>query len=215
MWVDIHTHKSLPFGVVGFQNIDNLNMALSPECCYSFGIHPWQINDWSCINEFNLIAESGIYEKVKAVGECGFDNIKGDKKLQSKAFKLHIEISEGFGYPLIIHNVGANHKIWEFHKKERPLQPWILHGFMGNTTSAEMFIRMNLYCSFSLRSLKNPKTIEAFKIYPPHLTFLETDDDSATIEEVYTLAASILEKEIYTLKDLYYNNFKTLFELND
>lgn len=215
MWVNLHTHKELSKGVVGIQNIDNPSDSIIDGNFYSIGLHPLQIIDSSWSEKFNQISKIAVNNNIMAIGECGFDKFKGNKNLQTYAFSKHIELSETISLPLIIHNVGGDNKIWEFHKKERPLQPWIIHGFMGNSNTAEIFAKLNLYCSFNLRSLKNAKTIEAFKLYPPHLTFLETDDSTTSIEEVYYLAESLLEKNHETIKDQYYSNFRTLFKLND
>ena len=220
MWVDFHTHKVIPFGVVGVQNIDNpkgllLSDRMETGSMYSIGLHPWDIVDNAWSITFDIIAQIAFNKSIKAIGECGFDKFKGDKTEQRTAFQKHIELSEKLKLPLIIHNVGGDNDVWFFHKKERPLQPWIIHSFIGNTQIAKEFAKRNIFCSFSPSSLQNPRTIEAFKHYPPHLTFLETDDTTTSSEVVYSLASSILERDIEILKDLYYNNFKTLFKLND
>ncbi len=215
MWVNLHTHKELPYGVVGIRNIDNLHEPLSDKGFYSIALHPWKITDTNWINAFKDITQISLKQSIKAIGECGFDKFKGNSTLQDSAFLRHIELSEFLKKPLIIHSVGGENKILEYRKKTRPLQPWIIHSFIGNSQTAKELARNSIYCSFSSRSLMHKKTMEVFKQYPSHLSFLETDDSSTSIEQVYQQASILLNIEIEKLKSLYYNNFKNLFKLNE
>lgn len=209
MLVNLHTHKDLDEGVVGIINVENLNAKFTPNHLYSVGVHPWNTLDETWIYNMDRVSVLANNQSVVAIGECGFDNLKGDTKAQDILFTKHVELSEKLQKPLIIHSVGTHHKVLEFQKRLNPTQKWLMHSVMASDELGRQFIKANIYCSFSFRSLQNERSIKLFKSYPRYLIFLETDDSTISIDKIYTFAATILKCDVESLKEQLYSNFRT------
>lgn len=208
MFVNLHTHKELDDGSIGITNLDNFRCELSDSLLYSVGIHPWNAIDNNWIYYLDRVKELSENKSVVAIGECGFDNLKGDSHIQDKLFAKQVEISEKVKKPLIIHSVGTHHKVLAAKKDFQPTQKWLLHSVLASVELGNQFMRENIYCSFAFRSLQNPRSIQMFKRYPLNLIFFETDDSSVPIDMIYTFAATILNCDVESLKRQCYLNFR-------
>ena len=75
-------------------------------------------------------------EQFVAVGEAGFDKLTAaPMELQVRMFEKQVELSEKYRLPLIIHCVKAMDELLAVRKKLNPAQPWIWHGFRGETAA--------------------------------------------------------------------------------
>lgn len=105
---------------------------------FSAGIHPWYADrcdekTWQTLE--NMVADPGCV----AIGECGLDRRHTpavDYSTQLTVFERQIRLSEQLKKPLIIHNVAADADILRLKKKYSPQQPWIIHGYRGNSARA-------------------------------------------------------------------------------
>ena len=184
-FIDIHTHNA-----TSAQNaIFNSGCRHIADRSISIGIHPWHIHDkWK--NDFATIAGIATEENVIAIGECGFDTLKSPAslELQEEAFRAHAQLAEKLHKPLIIHCVKAHDKLLSLHKELKPRQPWILHGFRGKPQLAEQLINAGLYISLGERF--NPDSAKAI---PTDKLFIESDESSLPIIDIYTAVAKAKE----------------------
>ncbi len=192
MCLDIHSHRVNANAI--------LNVIVGEESCpnnqkYSLGIHPWFISAIETQLDF-LETQLKLNDKnLLLIGECGLDKIKGaDFEIQKEVFIQQIRLSEKYKKPLIIHCVKAYNELLEIHKKEKPYQPWVIHGFNKNSKLAQQLIASGIYLSFGVSILKSIKQQEAIKNIPISKLFLETDNKtSPRIEELYTFVSNLLQ----------------------
>ena len=159
--------------------------ALGEGQCFSAGLHPWDITD-DVYNQLNELEKLIANPQVLAVGECGFDTLKGPShKLQEQAFIRQVELSEQFRKPMILHVVRDFDTVIRLRKQLKPQQQWLIHGFRGGPQQMEQLYAHGILVSFGLKH--NP---ESLKQVPSNRLFLETDG-KCPIQEVIQIAASI------------------------
>lgn len=159
--------------------------AAEQEHVFSAGLHPWDVtgNDE---DSFRKLEELIANPQVLAVGECGFDTLKGPShNLQEQAFMRQIELSERFKKPMILHVVRDFDSVIRLRKTLKPTQPWLIHGFPGNPTQMNQLHTQGILVSFGLNS--NPASL---KTVPVNRLFLETDG-KCSIQDVIQTAASL------------------------
>lgn len=213
MLINLHTHHKLPDGIQGLTNIRWDGISPDLEGSYSIGIHPWDVEDNRWKQNFEILATLAEKPSIKAIGECGFDTTRGDRRIQEEAFIAQVALSEKVKKPLIIHSVGGSDRVIALKKALKPQQSWIIHSFVGKNEVARSYCDLGIYLSFSPFSLSHLKSLEVFKWYPAHLLFLESDDSTTSIEDVYQLAQS--KRTDLDFNNLIYNNYHNLFKLND
>lgn len=151
----------------------------------SVGLHPWDIgDDWE--ERIRDVATSAKAGNVVMIGECGIDKINSTAALeiQTAIFIKHIEISEKLKKPLLIHCVKAFDTIIALHRKTRPAQQWIIHGFRGKPQLAASLLKEGLYLSLG----EHFNNVTA-KTIPADRLFVESDESIKSIEEIYTAIA--------------------------
>ena len=157
---------------------------------FSCGIHPWYSEDSDY--QLKYLSEIASDPRIIAIGETGLDKIKGpDFDIQIPVFKRHIELSEQLKKPLIIHAVKAWDELYHIRKEANPTQPWILHGFRGNSQIAQQMSKVGF-----LFSLGERFNVDALEFIPNDALFCETDESEITILEVYQQIASVLNQDI-------------------
>ena len=196
--IDIHTHSF---------NADIRHAILNSTCHIpgrniSLGTHPWNItNNWQ--QQFAAIEKAVTELNVIAIGECGLDKLKSpvDIELQKEIFRAHALLAEKAEKPLIIHCVKAYDELIAIHKEVSPLQAWIIHGFRGKPEQAVQLARAGFY--ISLGEQFNPDSAKAI---PTDRLFIESDESSATIADIYAAVAkakgiSIKELALQTMQN--------------
>ncbi|MBP3227217.1 MAG: TatD family hydrolase, partial [Bacteroidaceae bacterium] len=110
---DHHTHNaaapagqavvSLPREVVAQPE------AFSPQpgALYSAGVHPWWTAEGDAERLWQGVLTLAAHPQVVAIGETGFDRLRGDFALQPALFARHARLAAERGKPLIIHCVRA------------------------------------------------------------------------------------------------------------
>ena len=157
---------------------------------FSCGIHPWYSEDSE--SQIKYLIEIASNPRIIAIGETGLDKIKGPTfNIQIPVFKRHIELSEQLKKPLIIHAVKAWDELYHIRKETDPTQPWIIHGFRGNSQVAQQMAKLGFM--FSLGERFN---IDALEFIPKDALFCETDESDTSIFEVYQQIASALNQDI-------------------
>ena len=179
-FIDLHTHNNAPAA----NTIFNSNCYIDGRSI-SIGIHPWHINnDWQ--NIFADIATHAKADNVVAIGECGFDMLKSPAtaELQEEIFRAHAQLAETLCKPLIIHCVKAFDRLMSLHKDIKPQQAWVIHGFRGKPQQAEQLTKAGLYIS-----LGEKFNHESAKAIPAERLFIETDESTCPIAEIYKAVA--------------------------
>lgn len=184
MLIDIHTHNSDKTKHLAIQSLSytDLSNKFIPDKnhFYSIGFHPWDALEFT-IEKMQEIEELAKLDCVVAIGECGLDKLcKATVETQTAIFEQHILLSESLQKPLIIHCVGCYNEILSIKNKINPTQTWIIHGFRGKPQLATQLLKANINLSFG-----EYFNAESLRITPLDKIFLETDESSVQIEEIY------------------------------
>lgn len=76
---------------------------------------------------------------------------------QTELLRIHFELSETLGKPMILHIVRAFSEIIALKKLWHPSRPWIIHGFRGKSQLARQLLDHGFYLSFGPRH--NPASL--------------------------------------------------------
>ena len=190
MVVDIHTHNTLTQA----QTIDTV------------GIHPWH-----ALGGDISVVEKGI-ATADAVGEIGLDfacNIPHVE--QERIFRAQLTLAEQYQKPVVLHCVRAFEEVMrilrDFH-----LPAVIFHGFIGSTEQAQHAVKQGYYLSFGERTFRSPKTIRAMRYTPLSHLFVESDESTTPIENIYARIAELRGVDIATLTEAIKTNFDKIFK---
>ena len=211
MLIDIHSHHKKPVEGIRIVNLifESTNNYIQLPQHYSIGIHPWYIENDFDLQLLNLSDFISKYSP-KAIGECGLDKIKGaDLSVQEKVFRKQIEIAEKHNLPLIIHCVKAFDKVIELKKEIAPGVPWIIHGFDKKPELANLLIQKGFYLSINKISTNTQKALLEI---PIEKLFLETDEKTSPISDLYKQVASLKKITREELEKSIQNNFKSVFD---
>lgn len=214
-FIDIHTHSvKTDDKLIQIANLD-LNQPCPEQGYFSYGIHPWALDDveFQAEKALQTLEEKLKLPQVIALGEAGLDKIhKASFERQVAVFERQIELSEALQKPMILHDVRSHNEIIALRKKHKAQQPWILHGFSGTEQDIKQLIGQGIYLSVG-ESLLHPerKIYKSFKFIDLDYLFLETDMAKIGVEKVYEAAAKLLETDIVTLQKQIFTNFARLF----
>ena len=190
MILDIHTHNAQAYA----QTIETV------------GIHPWHA----------LVAEVAEVERLApekdAIGEIGLDYVcEVPREAQMAVFRAQLALAERLEKPVVLHCVRA----FEDTMKEvgkYDLKAVIFHGFIGSVEQAQRAVNQGYYLSFGERTFRSPKSIEALRSTPLSHLFVETDESTTPIEEIYAKIAELRGVEVSELLNATEENFKRIFQ---
>ena len=91
------------------------------------------------------------------------------------------------------------------------LRAVIFHGFIGSVEQAQRAVKQGYYLSFGERTFHSPKTIEAMRSTPLSSLFVETDESTTPIEEIYEKVAVLRGISTTELATTTEENFKRIF----
>ncbi len=213
-YIDIHTHRKENSANVSIVNLlpeDVLNISVTG--LYSTGLHPWYIDENRIEKDIQLVEEAASKENFIAVGETGLDKFAGSTiELQKEVFRKHIEISEKYKKPLIIHCVRMFNELIRIKKELSPESAWIIHGFNSNKQIAVELVKNGICLSFGKELLKeNSKIVGILPEIPLNYIFFETDDSDIIIDNIYKSAAAILNIGVEELGEKIEDNFNKIF----
>ncbi len=211
-FIDIHTHQFSNIGVEiknCFPEEIKFSLSQFPDKFFSVGLHPWHIKD-DYLSQLESLQNFAEQKHVLAIGEAGLDKICDTPfQLQQEVFEKQIEISEEVQKPLLIHCVKAYNELLQFKKKFQPKQPWLIHGFRGKPALAKDLLRHGFYLSLGKGINQMHDTVQTI---PLEKLFLETDDSSESIEQIYQQIVTIHETPIEPLQLQLLENFKIVFK---
>lgn len=216
-YIDIHTHGAcLSGGVFAVQNLMAHEGVLPNDItgnAFSYGIHPWFLDEDNFISQICNVKAAASLVSVVAIGEAGFDRIKGPSpELQRKAFEEQVIISEINKKPLFIHCVKAWDELLASHKRLRPEMPWMVHGFRGSKELASQLINKGMYLSFWFDFVVRPESSELLREVRSDRIFLETDGADVDIRDIYKKVSSDLKITPAEFKAVIFSNFNRFFK---
>ncbi len=215
-FIDIHTHTTKSRdNLIQIVNL-NLNQPCPEQGYYSYGIHPWALDDveFQAEKALQTLEEKLKLPQVIALGEAGLDKMhKASFERQIELFERQVELSEALQKPMILHDVRSHNEIITLRKKHKAKQPWIVHGFSGTEQDIKQLIGQGIYLSVG-ESLLHPerKIYKSFKFIDLDYLFLETDMTEIGVETIYEAAADFLEMELSTLKTRIFANFARIIQ---
>lgn len=199
MFVDIHSHKfpAVDNLVVYNVSIDGAETVFASDvkAFFSVGFHPCLAKTIS-LQRMDKMESWASDIRTVAIGECGLDkNSEASQEKQIEVFEKQVMLSEEKQKPLIIHCVGYYNELFEFRKKWKPQQQWIVHGFRGKPQLAEQALKAG--CSLSFGEHFNPESV---RITPFENLFVETDESNMPIEDIYMNVAKAKNCSVNDLK---------------
>lgn len=211
MLIDIHSHHNDSINGIRVVNLifeSNKNLTDLPQY-FSVGVHPWYIEN-DLTTQLGQLFHFIVEHRPVAIGECGLDKIKGaDLLIQESVFRAQIKLSETHKLPLIIHCVKAFEKVIELKKIFNPTMPWIIHGFNKKPELAKQLIQQGFYISINKFSSNTQKALLEI---PIEKLFLETDEQTSPLSELYEKVASTKNITRKELENSILNNFKNVFD---
>jgi len=214
-YIDIHTHGGTPSA--GLFIVENL-MAHETEyipsgsgIAFTIGLHPWFFGANNFEEPLSKIREFAAKNLVIAIGEAGFDKIRGaSPDLQKKVFEEQARIAEEYKKPLIIHCVKGWDELLAVHKKLKPSVPWLIHGFHGKKETATQLLMRGMYISVWYSFALIPGSAELLRFIPNDRLFLETDGADVDIRDIYNKVSSDLEIGTDELKSIIFTNYRRI-----
>ncbi|MFO7844216.1 MAG: TatD family hydrolase [Bacteroidales bacterium] len=205
-YLNFHAHQQQPGeNEIVIQSMflqDNLTTQDSGKIFFTAGLHPWHADQLALSHIDQKLKKLISEKKIIAIGETGLDKLKGVHwETQFQVFKKHIELSEKYQLPLVIHSVKAHNEILKLKKDIQPKANWVIHNFTGSKQMALDFIDHGFYLSIC-HHLKNENSRinQFFQQLPKDRIFLETDDFDISIKELYQIAADKWDVRIEALK---------------
>ena len=191
MVTDIHTHNAHTQA----QTIDTV------------GIHPWH-----ALEADISVVEAAVAE-VDAVGEIGMDfACDVPKEVQMAIFRAQLTLAERHKNAVVLHCVRAFEEVVKVLSEYR-LRAVIFHGFVGSVEQAQRAVAQGFYLSFGERTFRSPKTIEALRFTPLSRIFVETDESTTPIEEIYARIAELRGISTAELIAATEENFRRIFPI--
>lgn len=189
--INIHSHHAPGPHEWALQNLSDHYEKSALPGNYSIGIHPWFTNEkWQ--EQLNYLKEWSQRPNVKAIGECGLDKLCNTNfSLQKEVFNAQVIWANAIGLPLIIHCVKAWEEVVNLLQAIPVKVPVIFHGFNNSVKLMEKITGRGFYISLG-KSLYKKEIKELLPLVPSDRFFLETDDATLSIQDVYEQAAEAL-----------------------
>ena len=169
------------------------------------GIHPWHALTGEVAEVERLAPEAD------AIGEIGLDYAcVVPHEAQMAVFKAQLALAEQLGKPVVLHCVRAFEDVMKVVDNYH-LKAVIFHGFIGSVEQAQRAINQGYYLSFGERTFRSPKSIEAMRSTPLSHLFVETDESTTPIEEIYAKIATLRGIKVEELLLATEENFGRIF----
>jgi TatD DNase family protein len=203
MYFNFHTHHSnnVKEEIV---NVEELNNDFKGY--FSYGIHPF--SDKKVLDEALF-----QHPNCLAVGETGLDKLSNKPfDLQFELFRKHIECSEKYQLPLILHCVKSWNEVKQLKKEIKPKQKWIFHGFRKNNILSDV-LKQDLLIGIGPAILFDTKLQNSILNVSLSSILIETDDKIIDIAEIYSKIANIFDVSIDEISNVISNNFRKVFKV--
>jgi len=215
-YIDIHTHGGSPseglFIVENLMAHESTYFKSEPGIAFTIGLHPWFFVDNNYEKPLLKIKEYAAQNHIIAVGEAGYDKIRGaSSDLQKLVFEKQAVIAEEHKIPLIIHCVKGWDELLASNKKLKPSVPWLIHGFHGKIETARQLLDRGMYLSVWYSFALIPQSADLIKFIPKERLFLETDGADVDIRDIYNKVSKDLKTSTEDLKSIIFENYFKFF----
>ncbi len=209
-YIDIHTHQIIADSsilqvfnqIIGQQDVSN--------SIKTNGIHPWYINQ-DLKQQLALLEHYAKQPNSIAIGECGLDKLASTNwEVQIEAFKEQILLANRLNKPLVIHCVKAYEEVFQQLKQFQVAVPVFFHGVNKKNTLIESLVKKGYYVGLGAFILHGRHDDLIAKIDLTKI-FLETDDQSISIVDIYSYFSRIRKISIEQLKEQLVQNFEEVF----
>ncbi len=142
----------------------------------SAGVHPHDAKDVSK-DYLDQITDLMTFPKMVAIGEMGLDYYRNisESEIQVKVFREQLSLAQQLEKPVIFHNRDADAEVIKI-LSEFPSITGVAHCFSSDLKTAEAFIKMGYYISFSGNlTFKNSHLPDVAKELPLDKLLVETD----------------------------------------
>lgn len=213
MYINVHTHHTKPEeGIISIGNLYKDFDSIEVDSFYSVGLHPWYLTTETWEEQFAVVKEKSRLKNVVAIGEAGLDKVtETDFELQQAVFSKHVQLANEVQKPLIVHCVRAHAEVIALLKQTPVHVPVIFHGFNKSKELAQQLIALGYYLSFG-KGLEKQEVQEVLAALPYAKIFLETDNSTASIEEIYAHAAVAFQIDEDSLSLQLQKNAATVFD---
>jgi TatD DNase family protein len=126
-------------------------------------------------------------------------------------FRAQLAIAEKLEKPVVLHCVRAFEDMMKVVEEYR-LKAVIFHGFIGSVEQAQHAVKQGHYLSFGERTYHSPKSIEALRATPLSQLFVETDESTTPIEEIYAKIAELRGVKTEELLEATEGNFHKIIK---
>jgi TatD DNase family protein len=194
---DFHTHRQGQLHSI-FQAGKSI---LAEGISVSMGIHPWDLaSNWESHFE-KIKREAAQNPYVLAIGETGFDRLKGPEiPLQKDAFYAQASAAAELGIPLILHCVKSHDLLLEYLKSAKNPLNIIWHGWNQKPELATQLLPFPVFFSFGKHILHPGSNAAKWLVACPlDRVFFETDDSGLEIGSIYQRASLLLQLPVATL----------------
>ena len=194
LYINIHTHHTKPVeGIISIGNLYKDFDSIETDSFYSVGLHPWYLTTETLEKQFAVVKEKSRLKNVVAIGETGLDKVSAtDFDLQQTVFAQHIQLANEVQKPLIVHCVRAHAEVIALLKQIPVQVPVIFHGFNKSIELARQLVALGYYLSFG-KGLDKQGVQEIMAALPIAKVFLETDNSTTSIAEIYTYATAAFQ----------------------
>ncbi|HCN04298.1 MAG TPA: hydrolase TatD [Bacteroidetes bacterium] len=205
--LNIHAHRRGPDSVIDILNkrvtSDADDADVLDDGLWSIGIHPWDVRD-TWVEDVLTVDRLAEDPRVVAIGECGLDRLaSASLQVQGDALLAQADLAERLSKPLILHCVRAHDELLRLKKIVDPVQPWIHHGYIKGPELARQMIQADIYLSFGQAAVHADTSLrDVIAEVPLDRFFLETDDSTVLIDDVYQAVATIRRISVEALLDV-------------
>ena len=181
MAADFHTHKLTATGRALVSAEEPIAGKL-----VSLEVHPWKIKA-----DFGLPPDlSARLETCAALGEVGYDPLRGDAKRQLELLPELLRLAEASNKPVVLHLVRPTEAV--FSVLDRWPLKYLVHGFRGRADKLARLLDKGYFVSLGSRALGDPGTAEVLKKRGLGRIGFETDAGDEDIRGVLKFAAEKL-----------------------
>ena len=212
-FLDIHTHQEridpevrsiLSLSLTGIQT------ELPEARDISVGLHPWFATIDHLEADYRRLAEAVRKTQVKLIGECGLDRLKGESlENQLTVLKKQIALAVEINKPVILHCVRCFDELIALKKEMKPNVPLIIHGYNKNEQLGRQLLANGFYLSFG-KAILSADSGAAALFKQAEVFFLETDDATCDIREIYQAAANLKKCTIEEMKALIFASWEKI-----
>lgn len=190
--INIHTHRT----------------SATETTIRTVGIHPYDAA--SATQEMLAKVEQDATE-ADAIGEIGLDfACDAPREKQMEVFCAQLGIAERLQKPVVLHCVRSFEPIMEALGRVN-VPAVIFHGFIGSPEQAARAVERGYFLSFGERTQRSPKSVEALRSITLDRIFVETDESTMAIEQIYTEIAQLIGITAMELMCRTRENFERIF----